>query len=238
MRLDKYIQEKFALRSRTYAENLILTGRVFVGGREVNKPSFDVDDEREVKILADEGYASQGAYKLEKGLTVFGIDVEELTCADIGCSNGGFTDVLLRHGAASVLAVDVGECALPKAILEDVRVKFLKANARALPRDLDKVDFACTDVSFISLKLILGELYALLKDGGSAIVLVKPQFEAGASALNKSGIVKSDASRRGAVDGVKKFAESVGFTVAGEDTAPIRYADKNIEYLLYLKKNA
>ncbi len=238
MRLDKYIQEKFALRSRTYAENLILTGCVFVGGREVKKPSFDVGEECDVQILDDEGYASQGAYKLEKALNVFGIDVTGLTCADIGCSNGGFTDVLLRHGAASVLAVDVGECALPKAILEDGRVKFLKANARALPRDLDKVDFVCTDVSFISLKLILGELYALLNDEGRAVALVKPQFEVGASALNKSGIVKSEALRRGAMDGVKKFAESVGFRVAGEDTAPIRYADKNIEYLLYLKKNS
>ena len=169
-------------------------------------------------------------------MSVFGVDVKGLSCADIGCSNGGFTDVLLRHGAASVLAVDVGECALPKDILEDGRVRFLRANARALPRELDKVDFVCADVSFISLKLILGEIYALLKREGSAVVLVKPQFEAGQGALNKSGVVKSETLRRQVLDSVKLFAEGVGFEVAGEDVSPIRYADKNIEYLLYLKK--
>ena len=119
MRLDKFLLEKFGLRSRTYAENLILRGQVTVQGKVVAKPSFSVTAEDDVRITADEDYASQGAYKLLEALRVFAISPKGLDCADIGCSNGGFTDVMLREGAAHVLAVDVGECALPEHMLSD-----------------------------------------------------------------------------------------------------------------------
>lgn len=236
MRLDKYIQQKFSLKSRTYAENLILTGRVSLDGRIASKPAEDVDDSRDVRIISDEGYASQGAYKLEEGLRAFDINVEGLACADIGCSNGGFTDVLLRHGAGSVLAVDVGECALPPEILQSGKVTFLRANARALPKDIAKVDFVCSDLSFISLGLVLGELYDLLKEGGQAVVLVKPQFELDRSALSKDGVVKSEKLRRQAVQKVRAYAVQAGFEIAGETESPRRYVGKNVEYLLHLKK--
>ncbi len=236
MRIDKYIQDKFNLKSRTYADNLIKTGRVTFNGKIVSKSSTDVTDTDDVQIVTDENYASQGAYKLEKAFCDFNLDVEGKYCADIGCSNGGFTDCLLRHGTKRVLAVDVADCVLEKRLLESGKVEFLRANARELPTDLEKVDFLCSDVSFISLTYVLKSMFDLLKTGGEAIVLVKPQFELNKTALNKSGIVTDEKLRKRAVDNVKKFAENVGFTILNLSTSPIRYENKNIEYLLYMKK--
>ena len=236
MRLDVFLQREFSLRSRTYAENLILRGLVEVDGRVVKKPSFDVpEDCKTARILEDEGYASQGAYKLAEALRVFPIDLSGADCADIGCSNGGFTDLMLRKGAKSVFAVDVGECALPENILSDSRVTFLKANARELPPTADK-DFLSADLSFISLTLVLPAFFGVLKKGGRAVVLVKPQFEAGKSALSKKGIVLSEKERKKAVEKVSAAAETAGFKVLGSTPSPVMYEDKNREYLLLLEK--
>ncbi len=236
MRIDKYIQDKFNLKSRTYAENLIKTGSVLLRGKVVTKSSLDVGENDDIEIVNDENYASQGAYKLEKAFDVFSLDVNGKNCADIGCSNGGFTDCLLRHGAKHVLAVDVADCALDAKLLESGKVDFLKANARELPKNLEKVDFLCSDVSFISLKYVLQSMFDLLKNGGEAVVLVKPQFELDKSALTKSGIVTDEKLRKRAVESVKSYAISVGFEILDLSTSPIRYENKNVEYLLYLKK--
>ena len=236
MRLDKFILAKFNLKSRTYAENLILTNCVKVNGEIVSKPSFNVDENADVEIVEDEGYASQGAYKLEEAFRLFPIDVNGKNCIDIGCSNGGFTDSLLRHGVGKVLAVDVAECALSEKLLSSGKVEFLRANARELPIDGDSFDFACSDVSFISLTYILSEIYRILKPSGEAVVLVKPQFELTKSNLDKNGIVKNDKLRMKALTSIEEFAKAVGFVVLGKATSPIRYQNKNIEYLLYIKK--
>lgn len=236
MRIDKYIQNKFNLKSRTYAENLIKTGSVLLRGKVVTKSSLDVGENDDIEIVNDENYASQGAYKLEKAFDDFSLDVNGKNCADIGCSNGGFTDCLLRHGAKHVLAVDVADCALDAKLLESGKVDFLKANARELPKNLEKVDFLCSDVSFISLKYVLQSMFDLLKNGGEAVVLVKPQFELDKSALTKSGIVTDEKLRKRAVESVKSYAISVGFEILDLSTSPIRYENKNVEYLLYLKK--
>ena len=236
MRIDKYIQDKFNLKSRTYAENLIKTGSVLLRGKVVTKSSLDVGENDDIEIVNDENYASQGAYKLEKAFDDFSLDVNGKNCADIGCSNGGFTDCLLRHGAKHVLAVDVADCALDSKLLESGKVDFLKANARELPKNLEKVDFLCSDVSFISLKYVLQSMVDLLKNGGEAVVLVKPQFELDKSALTKSGIVTDEKLRKRAVESVKSYAISVGFEILDFSTSPIRYENKNVEYLLYLKK--
>ena len=236
MRIDKYIQDKFNLKSRTYAENLIKTGSVLLRGKVVTKSSLDVGENDDIEIVNDENYASQGAYKLEKAFDDFSLDVNGKNCADIGCSNGGFTDCLLRHGAKHVLAVDVADCALDSKLLESGKVDFLKANARELPKNLVKVDFLCSDVSFISLKYVLQSMFDLLKNGGEAGVLVKPQFELDKSALTKSGIVTDEKLRKRAVESVKSYAISVGFEILDLSTSPIRYENKNVEYLLYLKK--
>lgn len=236
MRIDKYIQDKFNLKSRTYAENLIKTGSVLLRGKVVTKSSLDVGENDDIEIVNDENYASQGAYKLEKAFDDFSLDVNGKNCADIGCSNGGFTDCLLRHGAKHVLAVDVADCALDAKLLESGKVDFLKANAKELPKNLEKVDFLCSDVSFISLKYVLQSMFDLLKNGGEAVVLVKPQFELDKSALTKSGIVTDEKLRKRAVESVKSYAISVGFEILDLSTSPIRYENKNVEYLLYLKK--
>lgn len=235
MRLDKYLQEVYELRSRTYAENLIKTGSVFVNGNTVIKPAFDVADGDVIEVV-DDDYASQGAYKLEEAFCKFSLDVSGKICADIGCSNGGFTDCLLRHGASLVYAVDVAECALRSELINSGKVNFIRANARNLPESFPLVDFVCSDVSFISLKLVLPEIYRILKEGGEAVVLVKPQFELEKSALNKSGIVASDKLRNRALLSVRSFAGTLGFKVLNEGVAPIRYQNKNIEYLLHLIK--
>lgn len=235
MRLDIYVQQKFQLKSRTYAENLVRTGGVSVDGKVVKKPSFCVTEDSKVEISSDEGYASQGAYKLEEAFRVFPISVENKRTADIGCSNGGFTDCMLRRGAKSVLAIDISECALDERLLESGKVTFLRANARALP-ELERVEFCCSDVSFISLTLVLPEIYKLLEEEGEAVVLIKPQFELDRSALSKSGIVKEEKLRKMAVDRVVNAAIGVGFTVKGIEQSPIRYEQKNIEYLLWIKK--
>lgn len=235
MRLDKYLQQTYNLRSRTYAENLVKTGCVRVDGKTVIKPSLEVFENDSVEII-DDGYASQGAYKLEEAFLKFKLSVSDKICADIGCSNGGFTDCLLRRGAKLVYAVDVAECALSPALLENDRVTFVRANARELPATFEAVDFVCSDVSFISLRLVLPEIHRILKSGGEAVVLVKPQFELDRSALSKSGIVTDEKLRRRALDSVKNRAVELGFKVVDVATSPIRYQNKNIEYLLYISK--
>ena len=235
MRLDKYILEKFDLRSRTYAENLIKTGGVLVNGVKITKTAYDVTDEH-VEIVDSNDYASQGAYKLEEAFRVFDINVKGKICADIGCSNGGFTDCLLRRGAERVIAVDVAECALPKHLLDGGKVEFIRANARDLPKDFPKVRFACSDLSFISLKLVFPQIYGILEDGAEAVTLVKPQFELDKNSLTKNGIVTNEKLRKRAVDAVVSFAAEVGFDILGLSEAPIRFKTKNVEYLLYLRK--
>lgn len=236
MRFDKYIQQKFNMKSRTYAENLIKTGCVLLNGEAIVKTSVDVSDSDKVEIVEDKRYASQGAYKLEKAFQIFNINVKEKFCVDLGCSNGGFTDCLLRHGARKVLAVDVAECALPENILNSGRVEFLRANARNLPDCVRNAEFVCADLSFISLRLVLGNIYSIMASGSNAVVLVKPQFELDKSALNKNGIVADPKLRKRAVDGIRDYASSCGFQIIGEGVSPIRYENKNIEYLLLLSK--
>ena len=241
MRLDKYLLAAFSLRSRTYAENLIKRGAVTVNGTVETRPSCEIDENNppEIRILSDEDFASLGAYKLKKAFDDFALSVEGADCADIGCSNGGFTDLLLRKGAASVLAVDVGECALDERLLGSGKVSFLRANARDLPPIPEK-DFVCADVSFISVTLILDSVRRILRENGKAVLLVKPQFELGRAALDKRGIVKNERLSRSALDLVSAAAVRSGFAVTGSTEIPRLFEDKNVEYLLLLTpvKNA
>lgn len=238
MRLDKFIQDKFNLSSRTYSENLILKGQVKVNGRTVLKPAFSVYGDENVEIYEGQKFASQGADKLEEAFRQFPtLNVLNKNCIDLGCSNGGFTDVLLRRGASKIVAVDVGKCCLPENILSDCRVKFLRANARDLPNELyGTVDVLTADLSFISLTLILPEIFKVLCDGGEALTLIKPQFELTKSALSKNGIVLKEKDRNYAVKSVSDCAKSLGFNVLGIAPSPVVYENKNREYLLYLKK--
>ena len=238
MRLDQLVAEKFAI-SRTKAAHFIEEGRVFCDGKLADKPSKDVPEDARLS-LDDEGvFASAGGDKLEKALNNFGADVSGAICADIGASNGGFTDCLLRRGAAKVFAVDVGECALPDRLKTDPRVVVKdRLNARFIGVDDigEPLDVVTIDVSFISLKLILPPAERLLKHGGRVFALIKPQFEAGKSALSKRGIVTSPKVRQTVVDDVCAFAKDIGFETIGVTSAPIK-KDKNVEFVALFFKN-
>lgn len=238
MRLDAYISSVNNV-TRTKAKQMIERGMVKLNGKTAQKPAAEVDENDEVIIEKFPEYASFGGEKLAKALHDFSFDVSGLICADIGASNGGFTSCLLMNGARKVYAVDVGECALPEELKNDSRVVIKdRTNARFLTADDigELCDFACIDVSFISLELILPAVANIIKEGGNIIALIKPQFEAGKKALSKRGIVTSAKERGKAADKIRAVALSCGLEEKNFTTAPIR-ENKNIEFLiLFCKK--
>ena len=236
MRLDLFLYTTYNLKSRTYAQELVKKGKVKVNGDVVSKVSLEVSDKDNIEVNLDESFASQGAFKLKKAIEEFNISVDGKICADFGCSNGGFTDILLRNNAKLIYAYDVGECALEKSLLESGKVIFIKQNLRELPDDVKKVDFVCCDVSFISIKLIIPSIYKVLNDGGEGVILIKPQFEAGKQYLNKSVIVKDKKIHEKIKEDVCACLEATNLKVKGITTSPIFYENKNIEYLVYFKK--
>lgn len=237
MRLDNYLVSELGVETRSKALNLIKMGRVKVNGLIADKAGLDVGN-KSVELLQKMEYPSMGAYKLIKALDEFNVSVKGVVACDIGASNGGFSAVLLERGAEKVYAVDVGECALPHELVDDSRVVIKdRTNARSLTAETlgEVVDFVTADVSFISLTSILQNISSILKVGGQAIILVKPQFEVGAKYLNKKGIVKDSKARENALKVVIESAKSNGLTALSYTTAPI-YENKNIEYLLNLTK--
>lgn len=238
MRLDVYLVERLSVASRTRAAHLIKLGGVKVNGRVVDKAAYDVGETDSVEVSDVIGFASLGGLKLEEAITRLSVPVGGVA-VDIGASNGGFTDCLLRHGADHVYAVDVGECALPPQLREDARVTVMdNTNARDLtPQDFaTPLNMAVCDVSFISLTLILPVIADLLVSGGHAVVLVKPQFEVGKAGLTKSGVVKDERTRLKALTRIKGCCEGLGLQVVGECPVPKLFEDKNVEYLLHLVK--
>lgn len=240
MRLDNYLFENKNFTSRTKAKEAVERGEVLVNGKIV-KPSYDVTEKDVIALSGSAGeYVSNGAFKLLRAFEVFNFSVDGLTVADIGASTGGFTQVALKMGAKKVFALDVGESLLDEKIVTDERVVVIE-NTNARYMDVKtfsgEVDVVVTDVSFISLTYILQAIYGILKEGGEAVVLVKPQFECGAKFLSKNGIVLDKKVRKNVCEKIIAFAQNVGFGAIGFDYAPIREG-KNVEFLLHLKKNA
>jgi 23S rRNA (cytidine1920-2'-O)/16S rRNA (cytidine1409-2'-O)-methyltransferase len=183
-------------------------------------------------------YVSRGALKLERALEAFPVDPAGKTCADLGASTGGFTDLLLQRGAARVYAVDVGYGQLHPRLRQDPRVVVReRENARLLTADAlgERVDLVTGDLSFISLRLVLPAVKAILKPGGAALLLVKPQFEVGKGEVGKGGVVRDDAKRRAALDAVAAAARELGFLVLGHAESPIEGPAGNREWLLGLR---
>lgn len=242
MRLDVYLTEKGICRSRSAAQQLINLGGVTVNGKTAVKNSLEVADSDEVKIveLMLPKYVGRGGQKLERALELWSVDLGGKVCLDIGSSTGGFTDCMLQSGAARVFAVDVGSGQLNEKLRADERVISLEnTDIRGFSFDgygISAADFIGTDVSFISLKLVLPHIYRLLAEGGKAVALIKPQFEAGRGSLSKKGIVRDEKTRLRCVEEIKRFAEQCGFTVMGTSISPITGGDGNIEYLLGLRK--
>ena len=254
MRLDIYLTENGMCKSRTAAQELIKSGGVSVNGLPCTKPAAQVEEGGTVTLTAAPArYVGRGGLKLEAVLEGEPHhDVRGAVCVDIGASTGGFTDCLLQHGAALVFAVDVGTGQLDEGLRADDRVISLeKTDIRdfsfeRLPQELRErlpegfagADFVCTDVSFISLRLILPHIYRLLRAGGEAVVLIKPQFEAGRAALGKKGVVSDPRIRERTAVQITQFAQECGFDVICRQDSPITGGDGNHEYLLSLGKRS
>lgn len=240
MRLDIYLTEKGICRSRSAAQQLINLGGVAVNGKTAVKNSLEIADSDEVEIarLMLPKYVGRGGQKLEKALELWAVDLKGKTCLDIGSSTGGFTDCMLQNGADRVFAVDVGRDQLHEKLRADKRViSFEQTDIRDFTFDgISAAEFIGTDVSFISLKLVLPHIYRLLAEDGIAVALIKPQFEAGRDSLSKKGIVRSESVRLRCVEEIKRFAEQCGFAVIGTAVSPITGGDGNTEYLLALRK--
>jgi len=236
-RLDVLLVERGYASSRSQAQALIRAGRVRTEGALLDKPGAQVSPDLVIEVAALPRYVSRGGNKLEAALTAFQIDPTGKACLDVGASTGGFTDCLLQHGASRVHAVDVGRGQLDWKLRNDPRVVVREGlNARSLqPEDLgERVDLATVDVSFISLKLVLPPLEAIVKPGGDVIALVKPQFEAGRQAVRR-GVVRDPDVHQAVVEGIAAFArEELGWTVRGTVPSPLLGPAGNREFFLHL----
>lgn len=243
MRIDKYLAAAGYTKSRKFAQDLIDGGAVKVDGVTVKKASQEIDHTvlHNVEIEQLFKYVSRGGMKLEAALNAFGVNVNGAKAVDVGASTGGFTDCLLKRGAREVYAIDAGAGQLNPTLLEDDRVHSIeKFNARELvPSVTDgECDIAVADVSFISQTYIIPRIVLVMKDGAAFISLIKPQFEAGASALGKGGIVTNSAYRFLAVKRVLNCAHENGLDCRGLIVSPITGGDGNKEYLAYFVKSS
>jgi 23S rRNA (cytidine1920-2'-O)/16S rRNA (cytidine1409-2'-O)-methyltransferase len=233
-RLDLALVERGLVDSRSKAQSLIMARRVLVNGAFVDKAGASVSEEDELKIAElEHPWVGRGGMKLAHAIKEFAIDVEGKVCADIGASTGGFTDVMLKHGAKKVYAIDVGYGQLDVSLRNDPRVvNREKVNARNLTASdfEEEIEFVSIDVSFISLKLILPAVATFLK--GELVALIKPQFEVGKHEVGKGGIVRDEAKRQSAVEGVVEAAKEIGFEVRGVIESPVKGAEGNVEFLM------
>ena len=245
LRLDKLLVDRQLAASRERAQALILAGRVLVNEQKVDKPGSPTEDDAPIRLLGEDlRYVSRGGLKLEGALKTWNISVEGLACADIGASTGGFTDCMLQHGATSVIAVDTGYGQIAHKLRADSRVTlFERTNARTLePGALaaTRPAFFAMDVSFISSTLILPALLAALAPAGErwrgeAVLLVKPQFEAGREHVGKGGIVRDPAAHQLAIDRVTSAVRELGGDPLALIDSPILGMEGNKEFLLHAR---
>lgn len=226
VRLDQLVFESGFTESRERAKTTIMSGLVFVNGQRVDKPGTAVDPEARIEVHGEAlPYVSRGGFKLDKALKVFPVDPSGKVCIDCGASTGGFTDVLLQHGAAKVYAVDVGYGQLAWKLRTDTRVVNLeRCNLRYISSDQipEPLDLAVMDVSFISIRLVLPAVVRLLKPGADLICLIKPQFEAGREDVGKKGVIRDEGVHERVVRGILAFAPEAGLSVQGLDYSPIK----------------
>ena len=257
IRLDKALVERGLAQSRERAQALILAGRVLVAEQKVEKPGTPVAEDAALRVVGDDlRYVGRGGLKLERALEYWGIKLEGRACVDVGASTGGFTDCMLQHGAASVLAVDTGYGQIAHKLRVDTRVRLMeRCNARLLGvgalavvssqlsvegAAMKVISFLAMDVSFISATLVLpAVLRALVREGetwrGEAGVLVKPQFEAGREHVGKGGIVREQAGRDIAIERVRECVVGLGGTGVEVIDSPITGMEGNQEYLLHAR---
>ena len=242
MRLDNYVSLKCEGTSRSRAKKLIETGNVKVNGHVILKPSYVIDETADIVLeVVTEAipFVSRGGLKLQGALDTFKIDPNNRVCIDIGASTGGFTDCLLKHGAANVYAVDSGSNKLAEVLKNDSRVISLEGcNARYLTFETigEMCTLAVADLSFISQTLVLPAIFSVLSVNGEYVGLIKPQLDCGKSALNKNGIVKDKKEHVHAIKRVLESAETCGFELIGLTISPITGGDGNREFLFHARK--
>ncbi|HYM50178.1 MAG TPA: TlyA family RNA methyltransferase [Candidatus Limnocylindrales bacterium] len=236
VRLDQALVLRGLVASRERGQALIQAGLVLVAGVRGSRPDQLVSPDVELAIEGSRTYVSRGGEKLAAALDAFGFDPAGRVGLDVGASTGGFTDVLLRRGAAGVIALDVGYGQLAWALRQDPRVTVLeRVNIRELEHLPRPADFAVIDVSFISLRLVLPRVAALLDSPGDVIALVKPQFEVGRGQVGKGGIVRRPEQHEAVLQGLRAFATGLGYAVIGECPSPILGARGNREFFLFLR---
>ena len=239
-RLDILVTERGLAESREKAKTLIMAGQVYVDGQKADKPGDTFSEDAAVEVRGKGlPYVSRGGLKLEKAMREFGLQLQGRTCMDIGASTGGFTDCMLQNGADHVYSIDVGRGQLAWKLRQDPRVICMeKTNIRYVTSEQipEKIDFASVDVSFISLKKVLGPARELLQDDARMVCLIKPQFEAGREKVGKKGVVRDKAVHLEVIEMILQFVTSIHFEILNLDYSPIKGPEGNIEYLVYIRK--
>ncbi len=246
IRVDKLMVERGLVPSRERAQAMLLAGRVLVNGQKVEKAGTNVEAEAEIRLLGEDlRYVSRGGLKLEAALGHWNIDLSGRSCLDVGTSTGGFTDCMLQHGAAEVVAVDTGYGQIAASLRADTRVKLLEnTNARYLTAEQLAggahlpITFIAVDVSFISATLILPAVLQAAFGGAQgsakeAVVLIKPQFEVGRELVGKGGIVRDETAQKTAVEKVRSAVDSLGGRKLDVIDSPILGGEGNREFLLH-----
>lgn len=239
-RLDLLLVQQGLAETRTKAQALIMSGQVYVNNQKEDKPGASFAPDVELSLRGNAcPYVSRGGLKLEKALKDFGLNPAGYVCSDSGASTGGFTDCLLQHGAAKVFAIDVGYGQLAWSLRSDPRVVTMeRTNIRYVtPEDLaEPLDLSVVDVSFISLRLVLPAIRALLKPTGQVLCLIKPQFEAGKEKVGKKGVVRDPEVHRQVLDGFLELARQLELSVLGLTFSPVKGPEGNIEFLAHLTR--
>lgn len=235
-RLDKLLVQRGLADSRTKAQAHILAGEVRVNGQVVDKAGALVADDARLEVALPPPYVGRGGFKLAAALEAFDLTVGGRVCADVGACTGGFTDVLLQHGAARVYAIDVGYGQLDWKLRQDPRVVSLeRTNARYLTALPEPVEVVVIDVSFISLTLILPAVQQWLAEKWDIVALIKPQFEAGKQQVGKGGVVRDPVVHRAVITYLLEWADEHQLHPAGLLRSPLTGADGNLEFLLWLR---
>lgn len=244
-RLDVLLVDRNLVSSRERARALILAGRVLVNEQKIDKPGSTITADAAIRLLGDDmRYVSRGGLKLQAALEQWQIDVKGRNCLDVGASTGGFTDCLLQHDAAHVTAVDTGFGQIAMKLRNDPRIhlvertnaRFLAPNALAEPGG-PLLTLLVMDVSFISATLLFGPVFASAPSLSEAVVLVKPQFEAGRGNVGKGGIVRDPEVHKLAIEKVARAITVLGWNVVETIPSPITGAEGNVEFLLYARRD-
>ncbi|CAB1243016.1 TlyA family RNA methyltransferase [Clostridium sp. MT-14] len=239
-RLDVLLVNKGVFPSREKARASIMAGEIFVNGQRVDKCGQKIKESSNIEFRGEKlPFVSRGGLKLQKSIEKFHINLKNKVCVDVGASTGGFTDCMLQNGAKKVFSIDVGYGQFAWKLRIDKRVVCMeRTNIRYVTPDQigEAADFASIDVSFISLKKVIPAVMNLLKDNGSVVALIKPQFEAGREKVGKKGVVREKSTHIEVINDIAKFLKEKGLKIILLDYSPIKGPQGNIEYLIYFTK--